>query len=713
MTRKLWSFWLVVLVGAFAGEQGCNCGKGNIGKTPPGVCAKTTVCGNGEEYRKGECLTQRCNNAKANPNADCCPGQLCRFDGSCVDQEQNCEQDTDCNAGQTCQNLPEIDATKNVCSFPIPDANGGCPTGYVVFDKRCIRDLPCGGVCQSGQVCDIQLNVCEALPDVPTSNSNCNQTCATGQLMTYADPDSMIFHQCCALTCQCSTLPPLQIGEYGRQASAALASSEVVVASYNKTYGDLVVSHHSKVDGSVTLLEDVDGAPASGTLAGDPNGLRKGIKDAGVNVGQYSSVVVGTDGNPRVVYYDVDNQDLKYAEKTAGGWLVHAVDTAGDVGAQYSAMVVAKGSGNLRVTYLVNAGPKLGQAATDASLYTGLRYAESKTPSPKSASDWNFVDVDIQPVHPVPCGGSCKATEICVAVSTNPEQDKCGVTASDCVGSTPSGQICALPDGDAASGFYIQRQTPATQELPPSLGMFSSMAEEGCTLFISYYDNWFFKDPPTNTLTGTLKGAMLTLTSGSAAGATPTTFSLDLGDDCDPTLSPHDVGRFSSLAINSSGRIGIAYQESAAVGDEPVGKLRYWAAGTFSNAVTGDPNCVADSNNQSNNKTITIADNAIDTADSEILLVGANASLIFDGSGRAQISYQDSSNTVLKLASETGENTSAFKTQVIPPTPNYPSVGWFSRLLFDGGSAWVMHVHVGFDDNGNANDTILVQPITF
>lgn len=709
--RHLYVF-AALLFGMMVSAEGCNCGKSSLEKTA-GICAKDTKCAANDEYRKGQCLTARCDNTKTNPAADCCPGQLCQFDGSCIDIVQNCQKvgvGDDCTGGQTCQNRPEVDAAKPVCSFPFPAADGTCAdAGYIAFDKRCIRDLPCGGSCPDAQVCNIETNACELVPDIPTSNSACEQTCATGSIKVYADPDSAVFHQCCAVTCACDVLPPLQVGQYGRDASAALARDEIVVASYNLTYGDLVVTHHSKADGSQTAIEFVDGVPANGTIAGDPKGYRNGIKDPGPNVGEFSSIAVGADGHIRVTYYDTDNQDLKYAEKTDSGWVVHTVDSAGMVG-KYSFIEVMNGGSRLRVTYLLESGPKVGQAATDTKQYTGLRYIESDSQSPTSAAGWHTpIDVDVQPVKAIPCAGACKAGEVCVEVTGT---QTCAVTASDCTGTAPTNQVCAKPDGAATSGYFVEDAIPSALELPPATGLFSSMVESGGSLYISYYDNYNDKGSnPAAPQYGQLRAIVLpTQATGDVqlpVAAQPVT--LDTGMVCS-SGNFHDVGRFTSIATNSAGEIGIAYMDALAK------SLRYFSALTQNDFVAATPegSCLPDPallNAKSTVARITVADDGIDTTTNEVDSVGADASLAFDTSGRAHIAYQDSRALALRLTSETAEQSASFK-PVVLSDPSAKSVGFFTQLLIDGPKAWIMHVHIGFDTHNNSNDVIIVAPVT-
>ena len=56
------------------------------------------------------------------------------------------------------------------------------------------------------------------------------------------------------------------------------------------------------------------------------------------DVGQYSSIALGQDQNPRISYYDENNHKLKLATFSGGNWSTQDIDTEGDVG-QWSALV--------------------------------------------------------------------------------------------------------------------------------------------------------------------------------------------------------------------------------------------------------------------------------------------------------------------------------------------------------------------------------------
>jgi len=54
------------------------------------------------------------------------------------------------------------------------------------------------------------------------------------------------------------------------------------------------------------------------------------------NVGQYASLALGRDGWPRIAYYDATNGNLKYAAFNGSTWQIVTVDNAGEVGSHCS-----------------------------------------------------------------------------------------------------------------------------------------------------------------------------------------------------------------------------------------------------------------------------------------------------------------------------------------------------------------------------------------
>jgi len=676
-----------------------------------GQCVKGT-CGHNQEYRKGVCETARCDNKK-NGNADCCPGQFCRFDGTCTDIVTECASNTDCTAGQICQSRAEVDSKKNICSWPFPTTSGQCPAGYQLFNKRCIHDAPCGGICQSKQFCDIETNTCEDLPSIPTSDSSCEISCKSGKVKVLTDPDVMTFHQCCALQCECATLPPLQVGSFGKYAHGAIDNNEILIASYDETYGDLVLSHHRKDNGALVQVEFVDGVPKAGTVTGDVAGPRQGIKDPGPDVGRYSSLVIASDDIPRVVYYDSDNHVLKYAQKKGTTWNSFVLDTPGDVG-KYSAFMT-DGS-HLRLAYMVQSAAK--KAGGDAAPVTALRYAETANLNPTGASDFTFVDIDIRSAVSVPCGGSCQPTDTCVVDSVD-GKEKCAANATDCTSIASDGQVCAKIDGATTSGIYTEDAIPHSTGIPLGVGLYPSMAIDSADqrLLIAYYDNATPKNPPFLNNKGSLKLASLRM--DATTGLLPSTLVpddvrvtvLDNGKVCDDATDYRDVGQFASLKVAASGRIGVAYLETSRPNDPVQNKLRFLELSQL--PFSDSSFCYQPKSNSFSNTTSSIIATVVDNGIRNVGIeqVGADASLIFIPTGTdwsARIAYQDATAQTVLLAKEG----SPWATSTLLGNSDNRSHGFFINLLTDTSGSWLVDVRLGFDAQGNVDDAVSVTPVS-
>lgn len=59
--------------------------------------------------------------------------------------------------------------------------------------------------------------------------------------------------------------------------------------------------------------------------------------DSTGNVGQYTSLAFGPDGQPAISYYDFINGDLKFARFTGTTWIISTVDSIGNMG-QYTSL---------------------------------------------------------------------------------------------------------------------------------------------------------------------------------------------------------------------------------------------------------------------------------------------------------------------------------------------------------------------------------------
>ncbi|MBN2358686.1 MAG: hypothetical protein JXR83_04485 [Deltaproteobacteria bacterium] len=505
---------------------GCEC-EDNLLQVPQPWCDLTTQCKSNQAYRYGKCIDSYCES-----DTECCPGTFCSLaQHSCLDNrfraESECRFDGDCydhfhDRGLYCQ----LDGEAGSCGYRSCRDGVSCPEGTACFMGWCVGAAPCGGVCPPGQVCEVGSNACHPV----VGQSGCDQSCAAGQLLVLENPDVMAGDICCPISCLCSTLPPLQPGSYGRFSSIAVTPAEVLVSAYDETYGDLVLVRVS-AQGLVQSVEYVDGVPATGTAGGDLAGPRGGLVEPGTDVGQYTSLVLDSQGQPRIAYYDVDNGDLRLAlwDAATAGWNTYAVDIERDAG-RYASLIV-DASDKLRVSYFVSGLERNGHAAT------ALRIASSRVAAPAAATDWQIADVEVAEVRD-PCNDACQANQACVLVQGAPTCRPLATTCSSCA----TNQRCVTITGGASCMAVMP---PDLHGLPRGVGLFSSLAHTPGGDLVVYYD----------AVHGDLKGALVT-----TAPQTPVT----LDGDGASNHRGGDVGRFCSIAYDAvNGVIAVAYEDTS------------------------------------------------------------------------------------------------------------------------------------------------------
>jgi hypothetical protein len=476
--------WLLAAVG-------CNNSDTLQGPPPPGpwVCEEQgrpsetdAVCPSGQRFIQGACAPARCD---AGPLSNyCCPGTFCDPGGTCqvmVGKLAFCTKDTDCTRGLVCLERPLIDARKT-CGFASPDANNTCPDSTQWFNQRCVGSTPCGGTCANGQVCNIDTNKCEPAPSAAAGADNtCTQTCPQGSLLVFSNPNTMLFNQCCGVSCHCEAIPGVPVGRVGAYADATVHNGDVLLASYDPSYGDLTLSTYSTSSLTRTHTTYIDGIPSSGTPTGNPSGPRKGLAEPGPNTGKYPSLAVHN-GRIYIAYYDVDQQQLKIAvqESAQSPWKTSVIDnTPGDVG-RYNAIAVDD-RGVVHVSYLAQ------RISTEGGVHTGPYYARSKSASFNGPNDWDKIAVEsVQP-----CEETCANGEACVLwhgeSTCLPQSSACAAPCacdSTCVrNGTPSACAPHMP-----ASLSPLSETPSLG-LPNATGLFTQITLFNQTPSVVYYDS--------------------------------------------------------------------------------------------------------------------------------------------------------------------------------------------------------------------------------
>ena len=614
------------------------------------VCNQSVQCGQDSAFRFGQCVRARCE--VDNNNTDCCPGQYCNFEGTCTNKIKTCQTDKDCMGGQFCINSAKAD--HKTCQFKRPSSKKLCEEGLFLFNDHCIQTTPCNASCPDDKVCNIKTNECEPIPH--NAQTSCTQSCAPGSLKVYQATDSMIYDNCCAASCSCEPLPPIELGQYGTDVSSVVSDNDILVTSYNETYGDLMLTHYDKNTGYLRAVEFIDGLPTQ--EIGIKNTLRKGLKTAGPNVGKHTQILIGSDKKSRIIYYDVDQKDLKYAQETDEGYQIHTVDAPGQVG-QYASFI--QSGGKLRIAYYVEDAPALNRAIPDT--VDGIRYAESKTNNinPLSAKDWDFYDVDVLPHHKT-------------------KEDK-----------------------------------------NPAVGKLSSisMKQQGDQILIAYQDKRLgitASGDISEKRANTLKLAFSNLIQSSASLGF-NVITLDKGEVCD-TSDPYVmskkyvVGNDIALAVSPLGnRIGIAYTEQ----DNQLSRVKFF---TFkqASAKLADQGCPSQEKNLYLN---VIDDGVIDICRSDtptcIQHMGASIKLWFNAQEQALAIYQEQSTQSLRLAQEIGTtwlSKNPWKAQNISEQNHEPE-GFYIDVATQSLNRWFVYSRLWFDSNATLHKDIAVKPMKY
>jgi hypothetical protein len=393
---------LVVSLGVTV-AAGCNscCVEEPVVPVGDPVCQLDRTCADGDAFRYGACDIGGCVS-----DGDCCPGTRCRTDlNTCF--PRLLDSDFECETSADCPDPAQVCATVSVggrdplptCIYEACAGDDDCGFGRACYAGHCIASAPCGGACPAGSVCEVNTNSCHELPtdgrkddnDLPGVDKSCTQTCTNG-LLVLADENTMTGEACCALACECRTLPPVIPTRIGRYARVAATPSGALVSAYDAEFGDLVVARYSAEGGRVAT-DYVDGVPDAAPTA-DPSGPRNGVREPGTDVGTHTSIAVDAAGLARVAYHDESGNALKVALETApGAWTNHLVDGAADAGRGQTGTftdTAVGADGRIWVAYLAHDTTLSGVAGAA----TGLKLARSRNAQPQSAADWELFVVD-------------------------------------------------------------------------------------------------------------------------------------------------------------------------------------------------------------------------------------------------------------------------------------------------------------------------------
>jgi hypothetical protein len=326
-------------------------------------------------------------------------------------------------------------------------------------------------------------------------------------------------------------------GPTGRYSSlAADAEGQLYVSAYEEAYGDLLCGTIGPAPDFAITWEIVDGVPPDARVKGDERGWRYGLKDAGDNVGLYTSLAIAADGKPAIAYRESTPADrgqaartaLKYAARTSTTcarsfecWQSHLVDEQGNPG--YYANLTYAPDGKPTIAYL--AAQALDPATGTVS--AEVRFAMAQSSAPAQAGDWTIVTVDRVPVS---CAGACAGPQVCVKTTL-----LCATPDS-----APCPTACSNTQACLAGACADVLAAPAVPDLPAGRGLFVvTVRDRTGRPVLVYYDRQ----------NGDLWRAI-------GVGSPPATWELKALD------TDGDVGRFPSAMIDAEDALHVAYAEA-------------------------------------------------------------------------------------------------------------------------------------------------------
>ena len=432
-------------------------------------------------------------------------------------------------------------------------------------------------------------------------------------------------------------------GAQGRYSDLAAGGGKVLVSGYEAKFGDLLVGEPG-TDGKVAW-RFVDGVPAEAPVFA-ASGYRGGIRGEGDDVGEYTSIALGSDGKAMIAYLDVTHGALKIAHAMDAGntmWATHTVDappmgamlpSGSDVKFGTTVMMTSlalDAQGVPSVAYLMSGLKGMGGKVT-----AELRYARASSASPAAQGDWTVTKIE---TVNVPCAGLCASTEACIGdvdmMNMPTGGSTCKAKATGCMPACTTDQECVM--NGMAKACVAKIAPPGSLDLPHGVGLWPALVfgMDGKPVVVYYArDN-----------DGKAVGQLKMATQNGAMWATSV---LDMGGD---------VGGFASVAVGADGALHIAYQDMAR------GQLLYKKV---MGAMAGMREVVDDGMRMDG-----------------VHMVGADATIALSGDD-VRIVYQDQRSVDLLMSKRMGTMwmRSELKTGRI-------GNGFFARVVTDGGMFWV------------------------
>jgi len=339
----------------------------------------------------------------------------------------------------------------------------------------------------------------------------------------------------CVPGCSCGSKPcgdatcmdGTQSGSIGRWTSIAGDDKRVLVATYDSTFGDLVIA--DVTDATTVTYKSIDGVPTDVTPTYDPSTWRGGIVDAGAKIGAYTSIVLA-DHKGHVSYQDRDLHQLKYAsEDASGNWTSYVVDAGhGEQVGLFTSLVIDSSKQPV-IAYMARGGDDgMGHRTSE------LRIARGASPTP-GPTDWVITAIASTLAS---CAGLC-GSEACIAGATRTDPPVCVAATTDCTPACAAGKVCST--GTCATAVTDSM----LDDLPSGTGLFTKLLVLGDgRLAVVFYDRVrraLVLDAETGNGTSTFAETIL---DGNVAGA--------------------DRGMWANAVLAGDGTVHVAYQDALA-----------------------------------------------------------------------------------------------------------------------------------------------------